>query len=128
MRSSIADEPCVIVSHSLGTVVAYWILVDRFPNTDVSLLLTAGSPLGLDTIKDGLPQPLSRPAGVRRWLNVSDEEDFVALYARLDATTFVAGIDNLTDIDNGDDDPHAIEQYLSDPRVGKAIHDALGGR
>jgi hypothetical protein len=48
----------------------------------------------------------------------------VALHARLDQATFVPGIENLDDIENGDD-PHAIERYLRDPRVARAIHAAL---
>lgn len=121
---AIGDEPCVIVSHSLGTVVAYWVLAKLCPNADVRLLLTAGSPLGLNAIKDRLPHPLGIPATVRRWLNLTDEKDIVALHASLDGTTFVGGIENLTDIDNGDE-PHAIERYLADRRVGQAIYEGL---
>ena len=118
------DGPTVIVSHSLGTVIAYWSLVEHVPNADVPLLITAGSPLGLNTIKKRLPQPLRIPHGVERWLNVTDQEDIVALHARLDQDTFIPGIENVDDVENGDD-PHAIERYLSDPRVARAIHAAL---
>lgn len=121
---AIGEGPTVIVSHSLGTVVAYWALIDRLPNANVRLFLTAGSPLGLNTINKRLPQPLCIPRGVQRWLNVTDDEDIVALHARLDQATFVSGIENLDDIENGDD-PHAIERYLSDKRVARAIHAAL---
>ena len=120
----LGDGPTVIVSHSLGTVIAYWSLVEHVPNADVPLLITAGSPLGLNTIKKRLPQPLRRPHGVQRWLNVTDQEDIVALHARLDQDTFIPGIENVDDVENGDD-PHAIERYLSDPRVARAIHAAL---
>ena len=121
---AIGDGPTVVVSHSLGTVVAYWSLIERLPNADIPLLLTAGSPLGLNTIKKRLPQPLGIPSGVQRWLNVTDDEDIVALHARLDQSTFLPGIENIDNIENGDD-PHAIERYLSDPRVARAIHDAI---
>jgi hypothetical protein len=121
---AIGDGPTVIVSHSLGTVVAYWSLIERLPNADIPLLLTAGSPLGLNTIKKRLPQPLGIPSGVQRWLNVTDDEDIVALHARLDQSTFLPGIENIDNIENGDD-PHAIERYLSDRRVARAIHDAI---
>jgi hypothetical protein len=121
---ALEDGPTVIVSHSLGTVIAYWSLVEHVPNADVPLLITAGSPLGLNTIKKRLPQPLRIPHGVQRWLNVTDQEDIVALHARLDQATFVPGIENVDDIENGDD-PHAIERYLRDPRVARAIHAAL---
>ncbi len=121
---ALRDGPTVIVSHSLGTVIAYWSLVEHVPNADVPLLITAGSPLGLNTIKKRLPQPLRMPHGVQRWLNVTDQEDIVALHARLDQDTFIPGIENVDDVENGDD-PHAIERYLSDPRVARAIHAAL---
>ena len=121
---ALGDGPTVIVSHSLGTVIAYWSLVEHVPNADVPLLITAGSPLGLNTIKKRLPQPLRIPHGVQRWLNVTDQEDIVALHARLDQDTFIPGIENVDDVENGDD-PHAIERYLSDPRVARAIHAAL---
>ena len=121
---ALEDGPTVIVSHSLGTVLAYWSLVEHMPNADVPLLITAGSPLGLNTIKKRLPQPLRIPHGVQRWLNVTDQEDIVALHARLDQDTFIPGIENVDDVENGDD-PHAIERYLSDPRVARAIHAAL---
>ena len=121
---ALEDGPTVIVSHSLGTVIAYWSLVEHMPNADVPLLITAGSPLGLNTIKKRLPQPLRIPHGVQRWLNVTDQEDIVALHPRLDQDTFIPGIENVDDIENGED-PHAIERYLSDPRVARAIHAAL---
>jgi hypothetical protein len=121
---ALRDGPTVIVSHSLGTVIAYWSLVEQVSNADVPLLITAGSPLGLNTIKKRLPQPLRIPHGVQRWLNVTDQEDIVALHPRLDQDTFIPGIENVDDVENGED-PHAIERYLSDPRVARAIHAAL---
>ena len=121
---ALEDGPTVIVSHSLGTVIAYWSLVEQVSNADVPLLITAGSPLGLNTIKKRLPQPLRIPHGVQRWLNVTDQEDIVALHPRLDQDTFIPGIENVDDVENGED-PHAIERYLSDPRVARAIHAAL---
>ena len=80
--------------------------------------------MGLNTIKKRLPQPLRIPHGVQRWLNVTDQEDIVALHPRLDQDTFIPGIENVDDVENGED-PHAIERYLSDPRVARAIHAAL---
>jgi hypothetical protein len=113
--------PCVVVAHSLGSVVAYVILASH-PEIEARLLVTAGSPLGMEHIKSHLPIPLRIPAA--SWLNLTDEADFVALYAKLSAETFIDGIENLTDIDNGDD-PHSIVGYLSDPRVAKRLATAL---
>jgi hypothetical protein len=44
------------------------------------LLVTLGSPLGLDTIiyPRLRPQPPTFPVQVRRWVNVADTDDFIA--------------------------------------------------
>jgi len=66
-----------------------------------------------------------KPAQVDHWLNGVDERDFVALYATLDASTFCAGIENVTDIHNREEDAHSIVDYLADERVARAIHEVL---
>jgi hypothetical protein len=124
---AIAAGPCVVVSHSLGTVVAYRLLVELAAPPTVPLFITAGSPLGIDVIKRKLPSPLRFPRGVEKWLNVSDERDFVALSSRLDRDTFIEGIENVSDVDNGDD-PHNISRYLADSTVARRIADTLGLR
>jgi hypothetical protein len=116
-------DPCVVVAHSLGTVVAYLNLFAN-PHIRVPLLVTAGSPLGINVIKDRLPHPLGIPTGVQHWLNASDEEDLVALYSHLDRKTFVEGIENITDVENGDQ-PHNIVRYLEDSTVARKIADVL---
>jgi hypothetical protein len=119
--AAMQEQPLVVVAHSLGTIVAYVVLREH-PEIRPRLFLTAGSPLGLDVIRDNLPVPRAIPAD--RWLNVSDDDDIVALFPKLDERSFVDGIDNITDIDNGDE-PHSIVRYLSDERVGHAIATAL---
>ena len=115
----------VIVSHSLGTIVSYCLL-RRTEVPDVPLLVTLGSPLGINAVKDCIrPPKLARPSGVDHWLNGADERDFVALYASLDSDTFCAGIENIIDIHNRQEDAHSIIDYLSDARVARAIHRAL---
>ncbi len=74
--------------------------------------------------KNRLPRPRKFPLGVDHWLNVADEHDPVALYARLDRRTFLEGIENLSDIDNGDQ-PHSIRRYLADTTVASRIAQAL---
>ncbi len=112
---------CVVIAHSLGTVVAYIILANN-SDLDVPLFVTAGSPLGIRAIQEKLPIPLKIPAA--RWLNISDPKDIVATYPTLDKTTFLDGIENIADIDNGDE-PHSIARYLSDGRVGRHLAAAL---
>jgi hypothetical protein len=70
----------VLVSHSLGTVVAMD-LVTRLPDAiDVTLLVTAGSPLGMDTVFDRLlTKGPHRPSRIGAWINVWSPADPVAI-------------------------------------------------
>jgi hypothetical protein len=76
--------PHIVVSHSMGTVIAYDCL-KRVPTCPpVDALMTIGSPLGLDEIQDQLQPGWSRedgyPTGVGTggWVNVYDRLDPVA--------------------------------------------------
>jgi hypothetical protein len=69
--------PVVVVSHSLGTIIAYDVLRER--SRDVPLLVTAGSPLAVQEIQDLVTTPLLVPGGVTAWRNVADARDLVAL-------------------------------------------------
>lgn len=52
------DEKVVIISHSLGTIVAYDLMRRLRHQVKVKLLLTAGSPLGIEIVKRRLGPPL----------------------------------------------------------------------
>ena len=73
-----------MIAHSLGTVVAYEAL-HAHPDLDVDLLVTLGSPLALPELIFHRLQPRPgagtglRPANVRRWVNISDHGDPVAI-------------------------------------------------
>ncbi|MEM8971834.1 MAG: hypothetical protein AAGD43_07230 [Pseudomonadota bacterium] len=115
-------DDTIIVSHSLGTVIAYDLLRRLRHSHRCKLLLTCGSPLGIDIVRDRLGPPLSCLPNVVEWINVSDPEDFVALRTSLNATTF--GCDevvNHADVDNGDADAHDIREYLKHRPVAKAL-------
>lgn len=110
------DGPAIIVAHSLGTIVGYRMLLElqaegklgNFP-----LLMTMGSPLSLRLIKTNLglePKSLEK---VSRWVNLTDKEDFVALGNKLDGMHFKMAIENDLSLDNGYDDPHSLEKYIS---------------
>ncbi|MGH8906170.1 MAG: alpha/beta fold hydrolase [Egibacteraceae bacterium] len=120
-------EPTVVVGHSLGSVVAYSVLAGLAGRLNAPLFVTIGAPLGVGAIKDRLRRPLGIPAGVRRWLNASDERDPVALFSRLDASSFVGGIENHTKVRNPSDWAHWIGGYLADAHVAKSIAAALSG-
>lgn len=126
VRPAIEASPCIVISHSLGTVVAYWILAKELQGSvTVPLFLTVGSPLGVNAVRTKVvPPPRNFPIGVAKWLNLTDPQDIVALTEELNSETFLPGIENISDIEN-DDLPHAIERYLADPRVSHAIHSAM---
>jgi hypothetical protein len=88
VAEAIAEHrPRIVLAHSLGSVVAYEVLHEL--GTPVELLVTLGSPLGLGgSVFNGLdPAPVggagARPPGVRRWVNIADPGDLVAVPRRL---------------------------------------------
>lgn len=122
------DEPCVVVGHSLGSVVSYNILRDH-PNFNVKQYITVGSPLGVNAVKKYLKIPIMMPACVQKgWYNAFDNRDVVALKP-LDQYTFPIhpSITNNDSIHNQTDNRHGIEGYLNDATVAKTIYNALKG-
>lgn len=120
-------EPNIIVSHSLGTVVAYSILssLSRTDGWDVPLFVTLGCPLGVSKIKQELAK-VAFPSVVDTWLNAYDPLDVVALHP-LDRETFPTSkpIENYGEVENTAPDHHGIEDYLSDPVVSARIRAAM---
>jgi len=122
-----AGTETVVVSHSLGTVVAYNVLAKGAPANGVSVpqFITLGSPLAVTVVKERI-NPLVYPSCVENWFNAMDERDVVALYP-LNARNFevVPEIENKTDVDNDTANRHGITGYLSDAVVAQRIHQAL---
>jgi hypothetical protein len=123
----------VIVSHSLGTVVAYNLLrrEGHLRNWRVPLFVTLGSPLAIGEIRKTLRSfaPTRCPECASAWFNAMDERDVVALYP-LDTQCFPLNplqpaIENKTDVRNRTRNRHGIAGYLDDKAVAKRIHDAL---
>ena len=126
VRPCLLRGPTVVVAHSLGTIVSYRLLREADKEADVPLFVTVGAPLGIDEVKQYLRPPSLRvPLGVTRWLNGTDERDYVALYARLDRDTFADGIENVSDLHNQMSDAHSIVDYLSDSTICRRIQAAL---
>ncbi|GAA4902639.1 V8-like Glu-specific endopeptidase [Actinomycetospora succinea] len=115
--------PVTLVSHSLGTIVALDLLTRVPPQVDLRLLVTAGSPLGMDTVtKRLLGDGPHRPA-VGRWVNAWCPADAVAIGCPL-APTWGGGVEDVQ-TDNATDRAHAITEYLADLRVASAIADTV---
>lgn len=128
VRATLSPETKVIVGHSLGSVVAYDVLMRNQPGENVrSTYLTVGSPLGLSPIRDALGD-LGNPAAEAGWANHYDERDIVALHP-LDGRNFPVEptISNDNSVRNHTDNRHGIAGYLDDPRVAAAIHTGLTG-
>ena len=126
-----AQPPRIVVAHSFGSVVAYEALHAR-ADLEVDLWITLGSPLAMpDVVAQRLcPAPVGgrghRPAGVRRWVNIADVGDVVAIPAGGIATMF-------TGITNGDDIVttigalacHGVQPYLGCAPVAAVIRGQL---
>ena len=120
------EKPCVVIGHSLGSVVAYNILRTDRRALDVRAYITVGSPLAIRAIRDQL-RPIGFPASVKSWYNAFDPKDVVALYP-LDAANFPVNpaVENYGKVKNGTDNRHGIIGYLDDAVVAKHVLDALG--
>jgi hypothetical protein len=119
-------EEAVVVSHSLGTVVAYNLLRREAAARGwrVPLLVTLGSPLAVTTIARTL-RPLSWPEPVGTWFNAFDPQDIVALHPLTQPWFAVDRVENYDKVDNPTSNQHGISGYLSDPRVAATVLDAL---
>jgi V8-like Glu-specific endopeptidase len=114
----------VLVSHSLGTVVALDLTTRLSPGVGVVHLTTAGSPLGLDSVYSRLlvggPK---RPDVVADWSNVWCPNDAVAIGCPL-ADDWADGLADLAVI-NARDRAHSIVEYLSHTEVARSIGSRL---
>ncbi|MFE5805766.1 hypothetical protein [Streptomyces sp. NPDC056491] len=117
--AGVRDGPLVVLGHSLGTVIAYEVL--REERRDVSLLVSAGAPLGITEVQDLLALPTAVPAGVAAWCNVSDLRDLVALDHWLRPEYGPPGL--VTDhlVTNDSDNHHGIAPYLRSAPVRKEV-------
>jgi hypothetical protein len=123
----------VVVSHSLGTVVAYNLLRQQGtqPGWKVPLFVTVGSPLAVGEVRKTMKllAPIDVPECVARWYNALDTRDVVALYA-LDTNRFplanpLHAIENFLSVRNKTTNRHGIAGYLDDKAVARVIYDAL---
>ncbi|WP_394166322.1 alpha/beta hydrolase [Photobacterium piscicola] len=84
-------RPIILLSHSMGTVIAYNVLHQLSRQTtppQISTWFTFGSPLGLTSIKGFLPKITHQPSVKKlatpdcvteQWINVSDKTDIVCI-------------------------------------------------
>jgi hypothetical protein len=125
VSDKLTDEPTVVVAHSLGTVVAYKVLVERRANLKLRRYVTVGSPLGIRAIASQLGV-LQYPRADLVWYNAYDQRDIVALNPLADPHfTTTPAISNYDGIRNATDNRHGIIGYLNDASVAKCIAEGL---
>ncbi|WP_446038753.1 hypothetical protein [Streptomyces sp. SID1121] len=131
VRRVLAERrPRVVIAHSLGSVVAYEALWHR--PVDLDLLITLGSPLGMPQViferlslgegNEGAKG--ARPPGVRRWVNLADIGDIVAVPR--DLPGLFPGIDAHHEVSLGLVASHKATRYLARPEVGRELAAVLG--
>jgi hypothetical protein len=133
-RGAAQPGPHVVVSHSMGTVIAYDCL-KRVPGCPtVDAFVTLGSPLGLDEIQDQFQPEWTRNDGfphgqVRgRWVNVFDRLDPVAGFDPEFANDYRhGGRPVVLDIDepNWGSWRHSITKYLRGEKLRQQMRELL---
>ncbi|MEH1098311.1 hypothetical protein V6V16_03910 [Micromonospora sp. CPCC 205561] len=118
-------QPSVVLAHSLGSVVTYETLWHH-PDLEVDLLVTLGSPLAMPhAVFPRLdPAPVAglgcRPPNVRRWVNIADVGDLVAIPAGGVPTRFVdVAADHTAAIHAFDF--HLVANYLACPPLAAEL-------
>ncbi len=122
-------RPHVIVSHSMGTVIAYDCLKRVADCPAVDGLMTIGSPLAIDEIQDCLKPEWSRENGYPEklsggWINVYDRLDPVTGFDYEMADDYkMGGQELIEDINEQNEGQwrHSITKYLK----GRMLRDGL---
>ncbi len=126
----------VIVAHSLGSLIAYELLRHLDPDAcRVRMLLTIGSPLGMQEVQDVFrawgADPLRVPACVASWVNVADRLDPVAIDGLLSDDIEAEGGVGIVDFcdwglnEESPRHPHAATGYLRSAIVRTSLRPAL---
>jgi len=126
--------PHVVVSHSMGTVIAYDCLKRVVNCPEVHALMTIGSPLGLDEVQDKLQPGWSREDGFPKdkvggaWVNVFDRLDIVAGFdPRIGNDYRKNGNPVVDDVNeqNWGTWRHNISNYLAGPELRSKLREML---
>lgn len=135
LRAPTVSRPHVVVSHSMGTVIAYDCLKRVADCPGVDALITLGSPLGLDEVQDKLQPGWSRDDGFPAtkvaggWLNAFDRLDPVCGFDPSLADDFRRSTSAVVEdvaVQNDGAWRHSISKYLRQPAVGRALRSMLG--
>lgn len=138
------SDRIMLVSHSMGSIVAFDVLNFHVHNIPIHTFVTAGSPLGLPVViskiaaeqKQTLPNDntmLSPPSITNNWFNFSDILDKVALNYKL-SDDFQENKNGVIPVDflvvnnyelNGKRNPHKSYGYLRTPEFSKVLFEFI---
>ncbi|MCF8372027.1 MAG: GPI inositol-deacylase [Bacteroidales bacterium] len=138
------DENIMLLSHSMGSIVAYDVLTFLAPQLKVNTFVTMGSPLGLPVVISKIAAEQKQrmnhvnhmqtpPGVVKNWYNFSDIMDKVAFEYKLSGdfseNSFgVKPIDYLV-VNNyvidGERNPHKSYGYLRTPEFSKVMNEFI---
>ena len=134
LEEGAADRPLVVVSHSMGTIIAYDCLMHEPDCPPVDGLMTIGSPLGLDEVQDFFPRWTRAdgfPGATLRgpWVNVFDPLDVVCGADPDLANDYQRGgrkvVEDLRE-DNWGTWRHSISKYLQGKQLRRRLGEMLG--
>ena len=149
------DDQIMLVAHSLGTIVSYDCLWkfshygeyrhDYGSQKKIDLLVTMGSPLGDENVKDNLKGSSSKgklryPNNIKEWVNISAEDDYISHDSRLkndykDMVKYrllkknvreIYPIYNLA-VRNNKSNPHSSVGYLIHPKFTELLWNWISG-
>jgi pimeloyl-ACP methyl ester carboxylesterase len=127
-------RPHIVVSHSMGTVIAYDCLKRVGACANVDGLITIGSPLGLDEIQDKLRPEWSRANGfprekvAKQWINIFDRLDPVCGFDPSLANDYResdAGVIKDIAVVNDGAWRHSATKYLRQPAFRESLRGML---
>jgi hypothetical protein len=122
-------EPVIVVSHSLGTIVAYDVLASFNGSREVPLWVTIGSPLGIGNVQQrlngGSTPPAPVPQGVGAWHNFADDHDPVAVEETLADEFNPAGFVKDAIVENRAFLNHDLTGYLNTTEVRDLLRGAF---
>jgi hypothetical protein len=134
VRADGVSRPHVVVSHSMGTVIAYDCLKRVGACAGIDGFITIGSPLGLDEVQDRLHPEWTRTDGfpgdkvAGPWLNLFDRLDPVCGFDPVLASDFgQQGRSVVEDLAVQNDGAwrHSATKYLRQPRFCRALRRLL---
>lgn len=129
------SQPHIVVSHSMGTVIAYDCLKRVAACANVDGLITIGSPLGLDEIQDKLHPEWTRANGFPRervaadWINLYDRLDPVCGFDPALANDYRerdTGVVKDIPVENDGAWRHSATKYLRQPAFRRSLRGMLG--